>query len=402
MATRRITTTPIQQTYTGTQATTPTQSTSGAKNLSQYYSGKGSELGTSVQARFSDPSFSSAAQRAGISQNDYAINQGNASYNQRILAQLQGGSQPQAPQQPMTAPQQTLGDAFGTQETQSPYKRFSYDVGDNPYAELGSMFKQEANQKVDEGKIRRDTLARFRDQMSGTDQAYNQMYQEAQQRGKGDVGSGTAILAARGLAGSQRGEAIAQGVETANSQRENAILAAKASALADISNMAEQQAQQLISGKQAARQQGYSNYVDYLGKESTINENNRKNILQALLSQGIDPNEIDPNEFNKIASKVRTTGDILKGEYSAMKAAQDAAAAKDAQDRLVSLSEGQTLFDPVTGEVVYKANKTYKGGSGSGGGGFSSTGGNALQSGFSDKQVKQIDADPDVVKLPFQ
>lgn len=358
----------VRTSVTDTGVPTP-YSAPKASNLSQYYSGKGSRLGGSVSERFSDPDFASAAQRAGISQSQYAINPGNAAYNQSILAQLQSG----APAAPVQAPgavvtQPTVGEALQGAAQSPQYRDFSFQTPDNPYAALGSMFQQQALGNVDEKSIRRDILRGFNDRISATNQIYDQLLSQAQQTGRGEVGSGTALLAARGLAGSARGQAIATGITDQNLAREQGIQAQRANALAEIANLAESQAQEQIAAKQTARQQGYANYVDYLSREAAANETNRKNIIEALIARGISPDEIDPTQLSKIASNVRTTADVLRGEYASAKAAQEAEAAKAALEGRFELSEGQALYD-ADGNIIAERKKTYAPKDGGGGGG---------------------------------
>ena len=229
-------------------------------------------------------------------------------------------------------------------------RSFNFNLPENPLLGIGDSLRAQATQNIDEADIRRRTLGRFRDQIAATNQIYDETLAQARQVGRGNVGRGTAALAARGLAGSQRGQAIEQGIEGENLAKERAIAAERAQAVFNINQFAEQQAQNLIEGKQAAKQQGLSSYVNFLEQEQSILADQQDQVINALLSQGIDPSQLNPDELNKIAGQVRTTGDVLRSKYDTIRAQQEASqAAADRQrlleDREFGLKEDKFAFD---------------------------------------------------------
>lgn len=372
-------TTSTTSTQSGTRAASSSGSASGmsnkASNLSQYYSGKGSQLGNSVQSRFSDPNFSSAAQRAGISQSQYSINPGNASYNQAILRELQNGGNTQttnpldnAQVQTQTTPtNQTVGEILGTPTRQ--YQDFSYSASpqDRTLKDALSYYSQQSGQNVNENQIRRDILNQFNDRIAATNQIYDENLARARQIGQGDVGSGTALLAARGLTGSGRGMAMAQGIQDENLQREEGIQAQRLAAISAIQNEAQTLAQQAIADKNAAKQAGYSNYIAYLGKYNEQKDAAKSALAQSIISKGLDINTINPQQLESIAKGIGATGDEVRSAYDVLKQEQDAMELKALQDGAFNLSEGQARYD-AQGNLIAERAKTYKGGGGSGGG----------------------------------
>lgn len=368
---------------TSTQSGTRTASTSGsssgmsggnASNLSQYYAGKGSQLGNSVSSRFSDPDFAGAAQRAGISQSQYSINPGNASYNQSILRELQNGgntqstnpldnAQVQTPSTPTTPSMEELGITDNNQYTTD----FNYSGSkiDPVYSNALSYFGGQMNQNIDDKKVRRDILSQFNDRIAATNQIYDETLARARQMGQGDVGSGTALLAARGLTGSGRGMAMAQGIQDQNMQREEGVQAQRLAAISAIQNEAQALAQQAIADKEAAKQSGYAGYIQYLGKYNEQKDAAKSALAQSIISKGLDINTINPQQLESIAKGIGATGDEVRNVYDVLKKEQEAAEAKALQDSYYTLSEGQQRFD-ANGNVVASVAKTFAPDSGGG------------------------------------
>lgn len=378
--------TPVVPTTPASVAPKPTYTGAGASNLSQYYSGKGSQLGRSVSQRFADPEFASAAQRAGISQQQYQINPGNAKYNQSILAQLKAGGTTQANPlvetvQNNTTTTPTVGEVLQTAEsTQPQYDNVSYEFGADPMAGVLGYYKSLADQKVDEDKIRRDILSQFQGRINATNQVYDQLLSQARKVGQGEVGAGTALLAARGLAGSARGQAIAGGIEQQNLEREQGVEAQRLQQIEEIQNQAYALAQQAVADKQAAKDAGYDKYVEHLGKDREIKAGMRNNFVASLIYSGKDINNLNPQQLRDIAKQLGSSADEIRTTYDILKAQQEA---KTAEDQAFTLSEGQARYvlDPETGEYtqVAQRGKTYKGGSGGGSGGGGGVSGGTLE-----------------------
>lgn len=202
---------------------------------------------------------------------------------------------------------------------------------------------------VDTSAIRSQTLADFQDRINSINQVYAGKLAEAQQQGVGRVGSTTALLANRGLTGSIRGGAIAEGTLAQNRQIEDAINAEKAAAISAIYSEVNSTAQAEAQRRREAIESGAKSYIEYIKGQETTKSNNTNKIASAFIAQGIDPNNLTPEELNKISSGIGTSSGNLITAYKAIKAQQDAENLKNFPTK--ELSQGEALFqyDPTTG-----------------------------------------------------
>lgn len=236
---------------------------------------------------------------------------------------------------------------------------------DNGNDYYGSIMEKQARGEdiVDTGRIRSDILSRFQDRINATNDIYNRQLAAARQEGVGRVGSGTSLLAARGLTGSMRGGAIKENILDQNRQIEGAIDAERNAAIQNILGMAEQSAIEEAARRREAIQSGASNYINYVKSQGETKRANLENVAGQLIVQGIDPAQLDANYISKLAKDIGvSTNDIM----SAYKTAQY----KASQGEGFELSEGQARYD-AQGNLIAERGKTYKtgtGGDGSGGG----------------------------------
>lgn len=176
---------------------------------------------------------------------------------------------------------------------------------------------------VDTNAIRSKTLSSFQDRINAINQVYAGKMAEAKQEGVGRVGSTTAILANRGLTGSMRGGTIAENTLTQNRQVENAIAAEQAAQINSIYGLVDEAVAQEATRRREAIQSGAKNYIEFIKGQDARKQGNISNIAGALISQGIDPNNMTPEELNGIANKIGTTsGDIITA-YKTLKRIQD-------------------------------------------------------------------------------
>lgn len=178
---------------------------------------------------------------------------------------------------------------------------------------------QEVNKKllrgediVDTSAIRSKTLADFQDRINAINQVYAGKLAEAQQQGVGRVGQTTSVLANRGLAGSARGGAIAEGTLTQNRQIEDAINAEKNAAIQSIYSDVNSTAQAEAERRRQAIEGGAKSYIDFIKNQETTKKENVGNVAGAFLAQGIDPSTMTPDELKGIADKLKvSTADII-------------------------------------------------------------------------------------------
>lgn len=212
------------------------------------------------------------------------------------------------PTQQVADTTQPVGTAF-----QMPSLGNSYETDPN-YIRSQNILTNNLNgiDNVDTNAIRSQTLADFQDRINAINHVYAGKLAEAQQQGKGRVGSTTSILANRGLAGSMRGGAIAEGTLTQNRQIEDAINAEKAAAIQGIYSQVNSQAQAEAERRRQAIEGGAKSYIDFIKGQETTKQTNLGNTVGAFIAQGIDPSTLTPDELKGIADKLKvSTSDII-------------------------------------------------------------------------------------------
>jgi len=279
----------------------------------------------------------------------------------------QAASQFQAPNAGVDT-SEPVGTAF-----QMPSLGNSYETDPN-YIRSQQIITNNLNgiDNVDTNAIRSQTLADFQDRINAINSVYAGKLAEAQQQGKGRVGSTTSILANRGLAGSMRGGAIAEGTLTQNRQIEDAINAEKAAAIQGIYSQVNSQAQAEAERRRQAIEGGAKSYIDFIKGQETTKQTNLGNTVGAFIAQGIDPSTLTPDELKGIADKLKvSTSDIIaqyKQKEFESQSAQREQELKNNQP--FELSEGQARFvyNPQTGKFdkVASVGKTYAPNSGGG------------------------------------
>jgi len=272
------------------------------------------------------------------------------------------------PTQPVADTSEPVGTAF-----QMPTLGNTYESDPN-YIRSQNILTNNLNgiDNVDTNAIRSQTLADFQDRINAINQVYAGKLAEAQQQGKGRVGSTTSILANRGLAGSARGGAIAESTLTQNRQIEDAINAEKAAAISSIYSQVNSQAQAEAERRRQAIEGGAKSYIDFIKGQETTKQTNLGNTVGAFIAQGIDPSTMTPDELKGIADKLKvSTGDIIS-QYK-QKAFESQAAQREQElknNQPFELSEGQARFvyNPQTGKFdkVASVGKTYAPNSGGG------------------------------------
>lgn len=231
---------------------------------------------------------------------------------------------------------------------------------------------------VDESAIRSNVLAGFQDRINAINNIYAGKLAEAKQQGVGRVGSTTAILANRGLTGSTRGGAIAEGTLTQNRQIEDAINAEQAMAINEIYGLVSQTAREEAQRRREAIESGAKSYIDYIKNQGATREANINKAGLAFIMQGIDPNNLTPEELNNIAKQTGGTSADIITAYKTLKRTQDAENLKNFPTKELSQGEALYQYDPTTGkykQTGYNPKTSVSGGSGVSGG---STGGNTM------------------------
>lgn len=233
-------------------------------------------------------------------------------------------------------------------------------AGDRAIAQQIANIEQDL-QPIDEQQVYRDKLRMFQAEIDATNQVYAQILAEQKMEGRGNLGSGRAIQARSGLLGSDFGKAQTDTIMKANRDAEQLIQAQQSAKVNSILGLARQSAVDEIAQKRDAQRQGLQTYMQYLGEASNRKTAKIAGLANQLISQGIDPSEIDPAKLKTILRDYGLSEEEFTLGYSeTKKALEEAKLLADEKKRAESaftLSEGQRRYevDPATGEMVLVA-----------------------------------------------
>lgn len=262
--------------------------------------------------------------------------------------------------------EQTVGDT---------YKSFSAPTYDASYdtmaGEIGNYYQQQATQPINDRKVYRDTLRQYQAQIDATNKIYNDQLRGAQMEGQGRLGSARAMSARSGTLGSDFGNAQNEEVLGYNRGIESSIQNERNAKIAEIMGTARKGAADELAAKRLAKQQGAEKYLEYLGSRTERKQKGLSTLAQSLLSQGVDPSQLDKKSLNEIAKQYGVTVDDIKASYFDSKKEYDASQAEadlktrkteaeiaKLNDKSFTLSEGQSYYD-TDGKLVASKGKTY-------------------------------------------
>lgn len=267
-------------------------------------------------------------------------------------------------------------------------------VEDPTSSKIGNNFKSQATDKVNEEAIRAATRSRIQGQIDAINAAVaDQIANFRNTTGKNRQGQSYALAAAGGRIGSATGEAEFQKTEDYNNQEENTYRSEGNVKISSLLGAATRDAQGEIEAKRAAIKEGADKYFEYLETQGQRKKDQVTSFLRNMLALGVDPNEIDDKDFQKLEDQYGFSKDqisTLFGDIKTQKGAQEQESAMSAADlekkkadtakaqseiNQFDLSEGEAryVYDPATGtaKLVAARAKTYAPGSGSNGGGNS-------------------------------
>lgn len=165
-------------------------------------------------------------------------------------------------------------------------------------------------------QIRSDQIAAIQDRINTLNQIYDQQLQNARLQGQGLIGSGTALLANRGLAGSMRGETIKSNIIDANQKVYSAIDAERNSKIQEILGLANQRAVEMATAKRESMLSGAKSYIENLKGQDEQRKGWIANTAAALVSAGIDPNSMSPEDLNTLKESAKKAGVTVENIYS--------------------------------------------------------------------------------------
>lgn len=233
------------------------------------------------------------------------------------------------------------------------------------------MYDTKATTPINEDTIRSQTLSRFQQEIDAVNAVYGEKLREAKTQGLSRLGSTNAINARSGTLGSDFGQAQNEKVVGMNNDIENSVEAERLAKIALINRAANTDATAEIAAKRKAQEEGLDSYIKFLGAKTERKTAGLKKVAGALISQKLDPSEIDPANLEAIAKSYGVTVDELKqGHATEKKAYEEAELAKmeaSAKNRRVEVGEGQAIYelqDDGTYKLIGKNPKTSSPGSG--------------------------------------
>ncbi len=226
-------------------------------------------------------------------------------------------------------------------EMYKPFQAPTPDAGDASLNKIGSYYEGLANSDVNEDNIRRATLGRFQAEIDATNRVYADKIAEAAFQGQGRLGTSRASQARGGLLGSDFGAAQTDKVTAYNTDITNSIRDQQMATISAILGKADQASVDEIAAKTKAKQEGADSYIKFLTSSKERKQGKLTELGQALLLQGLSPEDIDPSELQKIATSYGVSEGDIKTSYLTAKRAKDA----EDIDNGFALSEGQNRYD---------------------------------------------------------
>lgn len=291
--------------------------------LYDIYKSQGKALPGTVDERFADPNFASAAQQAGITKDQYKINSGNADYNTRI-ASLYGKTNTQTPNPTAVPSDSTPQSGAGYTYTMSPEEKALRDSMKN-YVDI---YNNDATQKIDPNEIYNNNLAQFQGQINALNKIYDDQINKARIEGQGRLESRKFSQGRSGQIGSGTGEAGVNAVQSANTDIENQINNERAAAIADIFAKVKTFSDKEFADKKAAKIAGADALLKFYDEAPTRRAAKLKPVIGTLLAKGIDPASLSQEELKSITDGIGATPEEIFSAYREGKAAADKAAAE--------------------------------------------------------------------------
>jgi hypothetical protein len=258
---------------------------------------------------------------------------------------------------------QTIGELYG-----------ALSPADKAMEDMATTYKGIATAPVDEASIRKNVMDSLQREIDATNAVAAEKLAIVQNVGKNNLGANNAAQARRGTLGSTFGGAQTSEVMGLNARAEQAVLDERNSALASLYTKGRAEANAEISAKAQAMKQGAEAYITFLKETEKRRLLRATNTAKLALAQNVDISILSPDEVSKLATANNVSVEELLTSYQSAKtekAAMDAELAKtqaetqkllstQAKDkRYVTLSDGATLYDTETGQVVADNPKNY-------------------------------------------
>lgn len=333
--------------------------------LYDIYKNQGQALPNTVDARFADPKFAQAAQQAGITQDQYKINAGNAGYNTQIASLY--GKTPTTTATAVTAP--PVANPSSPVANPLPIAPVDSNMNDvysnydnyltNPTGYLQSKGVSEANSRA-------QALAAMQAQIDSTNNYYADQLRQAQVRGQGNIGTTGAVQARRGLLGSDFGNAQTDTVIKDNQNIYDSINNEKKLKVQELMSKAETSGIQRFQDERTAIEGGLKSRIDFLKSSDERKKTKTDEAAMALLASGHTTKDMTPEQQVAYAKGYGTSLDSINSSLDLMtykKKQEDIkrqneiadALAKKGIDNVTSGSQGYA-YNPKTNKYELIAN----------------------------------------------
>jgi len=221
----------------------------------------------------------------------------------------------------------------------------------------GNEAKTASDSVVDEEAIRLATEKRFQAEIDSLNRIYAEKKNAERLKGRGRIGTDTAIQSRRGLIGSTFGESQTNVIEDKNLQAEGAVDDELNFELSQVRAKIRKDASDEVLAKRKAKAEGSDNYLLYLSEQSAKATNKVKNAAKEILARvNKVGGTVDWNnpELIKLAEELKIPISKLKSEYEAEEDAQKSATAEAAFKNRTKLSPGESIYDE-SGKLLYTA-----------------------------------------------
>ena len=255
-------------------------------------------------------------------------------------------------------------------------------VEDKIASQIGSNYKSQATQSINEEAIRAATRSRIQGQIDAINAAVSdQIANFRNTTGKNRQGQSYALAAAGGRIGSATGESEFQTTENYNNQEEQTYRSEANVKISSLLGAATRDAQSEIEAKRAAIKEGADKYFEFLDNQGKQKRDQVSAFIKNMLALGVDPTSLSDADFEKLQDQYGFSKDQLVSLYSdakTQKATAEQESAKSAADLEktkadaekaknevnqfeLSEGEGRYVYDPATGtaKLVASRAKTY-------------------------------------------
>lgn len=215
---------------------------------------------------------------------------------------------------PTSTPSPTIASLYGSESSTD--KGLDTSVG---------VYKDIANTPVDEQAIRDATTKRLQAEIDATNGVYAEKLRQAKIAGEGRLGQNAAISARRGLLGSDFGTQANDKVVSDNNAVYGGIDQEKAAAIAAITDKGYSQATAEIAAKNAAKQAGAQNYINFLTQADARKATRTNTAASHALASGVDLSTLSPADLNAVATSYNIDPSALVSSYVSAKNAAAAA-----------------------------------------------------------------------------